>query len=69
MENLQSSVEITKVYKTPIYTRKAVKNYEEKMKKESPEKYKKRLEYQRNYYKKTKEKLALLKQILEQKNI
>ena len=38
-------------YKTPSYTRKAIKKYDEKIR-EDPEKNAKRLEYQRVYYQK-----------------
>jgi len=46
-----------KAYKTPAYTRKAVKNYSEKKKTEDPELYKqKRKESNKKYYEKQKNK-------------
>ena len=54
-------------YKTPSYVRNAVKNYETRMKKLSPEKYNLRLEKQKEYYQKRKERLALEKEANENK--
>ena len=42
-------------YKTPSYIRKAVKNYEKRMKELNPEKYNLRLKKHKEYYKKRKE--------------
>ena len=58
-----------KVYKTAIYTRNAVKRYQDKRKSESLEKYQKYLEYQRIYYQKRKEQLKQYKELLEQNNL
>ena len=43
-----------KIYKTPSYTRIAVKNYENKIKSTDPEKYQKKLDSQRVKYNKIK---------------
>ena len=60
-------MEVEKTYKTPVYIRIATKKYADKIKNEQPEKYMKHLEYHRNNYKKKKEQLQQLKQILEEK--
>ena len=60
-------MEVEKTYKTPVYIRIATKKYADKIKKDN-EKYIKHLEYHRNNYKKKKEQLQQLKQILEEKN-
>ena len=57
-------MEAEKTYKTPIYVRINTKKYFNKLK-EDPERYMKHLEYHRNNYKKKKEQLQQLKQILE----
>ena len=44
-----------KIYKTTQEYRNKVKEYEERVKRENPERYKKRIEYHKNYYKKMKE--------------
>jgi len=53
---------ISKVYKTPIYTRKAVQRYEEKIKTQDPERYKMIVERKKQYYKKYCEKMKRLKE-------
>ena len=52
-------------YKTPEYVRNAVKKCEANIKLNFPEKYMKRLERQRENYRKRKERLALEKQTIE----
>ena len=51
-----------KVCKTPIYVRKAVRDYEQRMKLLYPEKYQMRLEKHREYYKLWKERKYLERQ-------
>ena len=73
-ENLEDKtiVKPDKVYKTASYTRRAVKNYENKIKMNDPEKYKQKLDNQRAKYNKMKETLKeyeRLKQILIDNNI
>ena len=46
-------------YKTPIYIRKSVKAYEQRMKKDSPDKYQKLLDRKKENYLKRKARLAL----------
>ena len=53
---------ISKVYKTPIYTRNAVQRYEERIKTQDPERYKMIVERKKQYYKKYCEKMKRLKE-------
>ena len=46
-------------YKTPSYIRKAVRDYEQRLKELYPERYQQRLEKHREYHKKRREKLNL----------
>ena len=48
-------------YQTKVYIKRAVKNYEERMRTLHPEKYEKVLEYQRQYYQMKKLKQQQLK--------
>ena len=70
LENV--TVKSEKAYKTASYTRRAVKNYENKIKSTDPEKYQKKLDSQRVKYNKIKEILKdyeRLKQLLIDNNI
>ena len=46
-------------YKTPSYVRKAVRDYEKRMKEQNPEKYQQRLNKHKEYYQQRKLRLKL----------
>ena len=69
METEIKEVEQKKEYKSLKCVREAMKRYNDNIRAQNPEKHKQQLEYHKTYYRKRKEEMERLKELLQKHNI